>query len=55
MGKIKDRKGKDFIETKEIKKRRKAYTKEKYEKDLNDLDNHDGVVPHSPRARHPGV
>ena len=47
MGKIKDRKGKDFIETKEIKKRWKAYTKEKYEKDLNDLDNQDGVVSHS--------
>ena len=29
-----------------IKKRWKEYTKELYKKDLNDLDNHDGVVTH---------
>ena len=34
MHKIKDRKGKDLIETEEIKKRRKTYRKELYKKDL---------------------
>ena len=47
MGKIKDRKSKDLIETEEIKKRRKTYRKELYKKDLNDLDNQDGLVSHS--------
>ena len=37
MGKIKDRRGKDLIETEEIKKRWKTYPKELYKKDLNDL------------------
>ena len=37
MGKIKDRRGKDLIETAEIKKRWKTYPKELYKKDLNDL------------------
>ena len=36
MGKIKDRRGKDLIETEEIKKRWKTYPKELYKKDLND-------------------
>ena len=31
-----------------------VYTEELYKKDLNDPDNHDGVI-HSPRARYPGV
>ena len=43
MDTIKDRNGKDLIETKEIKKRWKEYTEELYKKDLNDPDNHDGV------------
>ena len=30
-----------------IKKRWKGYTEELYRKDLNDLDNHNGVVSHS--------
>ena len=30
----------------EIKKRWKEYTEELYKKDLNDLDNHHGVVTH---------
>ena len=30
----------------EIKKRCQKYIEELYEKDLNDLDNHDGVVTH---------
>ena len=43
MGTIKDRNGKDLTEAEEIKKRWQEYTEELY-KDLNDLDNHDGVV-----------
>ena len=52
MGTIKDRHGKDLIEAEEIKKRWQEYTEELYRKDLNDLDDHDGM---SPRARHHGV
>ena len=47
-GKINDRNRKDLIEAEEIKKRWKEHT-ELYthtQKDLNDLDNHDGVVTH---------
>ena len=44
MGTIKDRNGKDLTEAKGIKKRQQEY-KELYKKDLNDLDNHDGVLP----------
>ena len=46
MGTIKDRKGKDLIEAEEIKKRWQEYTEELYKKDLNDSDNHDGVITH---------
>ena len=46
MGAIKDRNGKDLTETEEIKKRWQEYTEELYKKGHNDLDNHDGVVPH---------
>ena len=46
IGTIKDRNGKDLIEAEETKKRWQEYTKELYKKDLNDLDNHDGVVTH---------
>ena len=46
MGTIKDRKGKDLIEAEEIKQRWQEHTEELYKKDLNDLDNHDGVVTH---------
>ena len=46
MSTIKDRKGKDLIEAEEIKKRWQEYTEELYKKDLNDLDNHNGVVTH---------
>ena len=45
MGTIKDRHGKDLIETEEIQERWKEY-KELYKKDLNDPDNHDGMVTH---------
>ena len=46
MGTIKDRNGKDLIEAEEIKKRWKEYTEELYKKDLNELDNYDGLVSH---------
>ena len=45
-GTIKNRKGKDLIETEEIKKRRQEYTEELYKKGLKDVDNHDGEVTH---------
>ena len=47
MGIIKDRNGKELLEAEEIKKILKEYTVELYKKDLNDLDNHDGVVSYS--------
>ena len=40
---IRDRNSKDLMEAEEIKKRWQEYT-ELYKKDLNDPDNHDGVV-----------
>ena len=46
MGIIKERNGKDLIEAEEIKKRWQEYIEELYKKDLNDLDNHNGVVTH---------
>ena len=45
-GTIKDRKGTDLTEAEDIKKRQQGYTKELYKKDLNDPDNHDGVITH---------
>ena len=46
MGSIKDRNGNDLTEAEEIKNRWQEHTEELYKKDLNDLDNHDGVVTH---------
>ena len=46
MGTIKDRNGMDLTETEDIKKRGQEYTEELYKKDLNDPDNHDGVITH---------
>ena len=46
MGTIKNRNGMDLIEAEDIKKRWQEYTKELYRKDLNDPDNHDGVITH---------
>ena len=46
MGSIKDRNGMDLTEADGIKKRRQEYTEEPYKKDLNDPDNHDGVITH---------
>ena len=45
MGSIKDRKSKDLTEA-DVKKRWQEYTKELYKKDLNDPNNHDGVITH---------
>ena len=44
MSSIKDRNGMDLTETEDIKKRWQKYKEELYKKDLNDLDNHDGVI-----------
>ena len=46
MGMIKDKNGKDLREAEEIRKRWQEYTKKLYQKDLNDLNNHDGVATH---------
>ena len=43
MGTIKDRNGMDLTEAEDIKKRCQENTK-LYRKDLNDPDNHDGVI-----------
>ena len=34
----------ELTEAEEIKKRQQEYTEELYKKDLNDLDNHDGMI-----------
>ena len=41
---IKDKNGKDLREAEEIRKRWQKYTEKLYLKDLNSLDNHDGLV-----------
>ena len=47
MDSIKDRNGMDLTEAEDIKKRWQDYCiEELYNKDLNDPDNHDGVVTH---------
>ena len=50
MGTIKDRNGMDLTEAEDIKKRCQEYTEEYmeelYKKDLNDSDNHDGMITH---------
>ena len=46
MGTIKDRNGMDLTEAEDIKKRWQEYTEELQKKNLNYLDNHDGVVNH---------
>ena len=45
-GTIKDRNGMALTEAEDIKKRWQEYTEELYKKDLNDPDNHDGVISH---------
>ena len=46
MGEIKDRNGMDLTEAENIKKRCQEYTEELYKKDLQEQDNHDGVITH---------
>ena len=36
----------DLTEAEDIRKRWQKYTEELYKKDLNDTDNHDGVITH---------
>ena len=43
MGSIKDRSGTDLTEAEDTKKRWQKY-RELYKKDLNDPDNHDGMI-----------
>ena len=46
MGTIKGRNGVDLKEAEDSKKRWQEYTEELYKKDLNDPNNHDGVITH---------
>ena len=47
MGTIKDRNSKDLTESEEIKKGWQEYTEELHtQKNLNDADNHNGVITH---------
>ena len=46
MGSIKARNSMDQTEAEEIKKRWQEYTEQLYKKDLNDPDNHNGVIIH---------
>ena len=45
-GTIKDRNSMDLTEAEDIKKRWQEYTEELYKTDVNDPDNHDGVITH---------
>ena len=46
MDSIKDRNGMNLTEEEDIKKRGQEYTEELHKKDLNDPDNHSGVITH---------
>ena len=46
MGTIKDRNSMDLTEAEDIKKRWQEHTEDLYKKDLNDPDNHSGVITH---------
>ena len=46
MGTIKDRNSMDLPEAEDIEKRWQEYREELYKNDLNDLDNHDGMITH---------
>ena len=46
IGTIKDRNSMDLTEAEDIKKRWQDYTEELYKKDLNNPDNHNGVIIH---------
>ena len=43
-GSIKDKNGMDLTEAEDTKKRQQEYTEQLYKKDLQDPDNHDGVI-----------
>ena len=45
----------DLTEAEDIKKRWQEYTEKLYKKDPHNPDNHDGVIDHLPRTRHPGM
>ena len=53
IGTIKDRNIMDLTEAEDTKKRWQEYTEELYKKNLNNLNNHDGVISHLPLARIP--
>ena len=46
MGIIKDKNCMDLTEVEDIKKRWQEYTEELYKRDINDPDNHSGVITH---------
>ena len=46
MGSMKDRNGRDLTEAEDIKKRWQEHTEELYKKELQDPDNHNGVITH---------
>ena len=46
MGSVKYRNGVDLTVAEDMKKRWQEYTEELYIKDLNDPDNHNGVITH---------
>ena len=46
VGTVRDRNSKDPTEAEDIKKRWQEYTKELYKKDLDNPDNHDGLITH---------
>ena len=46
MGSVKDRNDMDLTEAEDIKKRWQEYTEELYKKDLQNKDNHVGVITH---------
>ena len=46
MGSKKDRNGMDLTEAEDIKKTWQAWTEELYKKNLDDPDNHDGLITH---------
>ena len=50
MGTVKDRNSRDLVKAEEIKKTWEGWTEELYEKDLNELDNHGGMVRHQEEA-----
>ena len=46
MGSVKDRNGMDLTEAEDIKKTWQEYREELYKKDLQDPNNHNGVITH---------